>query len=80
MPNAPEIDLRRHAAQTRTRMVRIGLLLIAVVGLLLIGIVYGWPAAGVGAVCMGSALLGVAAVAGVLWLIQRVVTRSGYDD
>jgi Na+/proline symporter len=80
MPDSPEIDLRQHARQTRARMVRIGLLLIVAVGLLLIGIVYGWPAAGVGAVCMGGALLGVGAVAGVLWLIQYVVTRSGYDD
>ncbi len=80
MTSPPEIDVRRHAAQTRTRMVRIGLSVIVVVGLLLIGILYGWPAAGVGAACMAGALLGVGAVAGVLWLIQRVLSRSGYDD
>jgi len=61
-------------------MVRIGLALIVGLGLLTVGFIYGWPAAGVGALCMAGALLAAAAVAGVLWLIRLIVVRAGYDD
>lgn len=80
MPARPEIDIRRHSAQTRSRMVRIGLALIVVLALLLVAAVYGLPAAGVGALCLGGGLLSIVAVAGVLWLIRIIVTRAGYDD
>jgi len=80
MPQTPALDLRQHSRQTRTSMVRIGLALIAGLGLLIVGVVYGWPAAGVGALCMAGALLAAGAVAGVLWLVRLIVVRAGYDD
>ena len=80
MPAQPEIDLRRHSAQTRSRMVRIGLVLIVVLAVFLVAVVYGLPAAGVGALCLAGGLLAIAAVAGVLWLIRLIVTRAGYDE
>ena len=80
MPAQPEIDIRQHSAQTRSRMVRIGLVLIVVLAVVLIAAVYGLPAAGVGALCLAGGLLAMVAVAGVLWLIRFIVTRAGYDE
>ncbi len=80
MTPQPEIDLRQHAAQTRSRMVRIGLLLIVVLAILLVAMVYGLPAAGVAALCLAGGLLSVAAVTAVLWLLRYIVTRAGYDE
>jgi len=80
MPAQPEIDIRQHSAQTRSRMVRIGLVLILVLAVLLVAAVYGLPAAGVGALCLAGGLVAIAAVSGVLWLIRFIVMRAGYDD
>ena len=80
MPAQSEIDIRRHSAQTRSRMVRIGLALIVVLAVILVAVVFGLPAAGVGALCLAGGLLAIAAVAGVLWLIRLILTRAGYDE
>ena len=79
MPQNP-LDLRKYSAQTKNRLVWVGLALIGLLGLLLITLTYGTPAAGCGAVVFFAALLPVGLIILFLRLLQWIVNRSKRDD
>lgn len=69
-------DLRKYARRTKLRML-IGLgFLILVVGEGLIYLLYGQGAAVMGLLCLGGAVLPVAAVVVVLTLLDRLVSSQ----
>ncbi len=74
------IDLRKYAAQTKNRLVWMGLALIGLVGILLIILTYGTPAAGCGAAIFLGALIPVGLILLFLRLLQWIVDRSGKND
>jgi Na+/proline symporter len=79
MPTPP-IDLRKHAKQTKKRLVWAGLGLIFVVGVVLIALTYGTPAAGCGLAFFLAAMVPVALVILVLYFLQWLVDRTKNDD
>ena len=78
MPQEP-IDLRKHASQTRARLVVAGLVLIVVLGILLILLTYGTPAAVCGTALFFGALVPVGLIVLFLGLLQWIVNRSNRD-
>jgi hypothetical protein len=83
------MDLRRHAAQTRRRLIMGGLFLILVVGAGLIAITYGTPAAACGIsvflIALVPVFLIVCFLALLQWILRRVdnqaeETNSGEND
>jgi hypothetical protein len=76
----PPIDLRRHARQTKTRLVAGGLVLIFVVGIALIALTYGTPAAGCGLAFLLLAMIPVGLVSLVLFVLQWMADRTDNSD
>jgi hypothetical protein len=76
----PPVDLRKHAAQTRRRMIFAGLGLTFVLGTVLIALTYGTPAAGCGMAFFLAAMLPIGLIALVLALLQWIADRSGKND
>jgi hypothetical protein len=74
------IDLRKHAAQTKNRLVWAGFGLIGLLGILLILLTYGTPAAGCGTVFFLAALLPVGLIIHFLRILQWIVDRSEKND
>jgi hypothetical protein len=74
------IDLRKYAAQTKNRLVWVGLGLIGLLSIFLILLTYGTPAAGCGAAIFLGALLPVGLIVLFLRILQWIVDRSGKND
>lgn len=70
-----EIDLRKYASQTGFRLVAGALLLLFTVGLALIGLIYGLPAALLGFACLLAALVPIGLIwlfmAGLDWIVKK---------
>jgi len=73
-------DLRKYSAQTKNRLVWIGLGLIGLLGILLIVLTYGTPAAGCGTAVFLGALVPVGLIILFLRLLQWIVDRSEKND
>jgi len=74
--NPQKRDLRQYARQTTFRLILGGLLLLFGVGLSLIAWRYGLPAAGLGLLCLITALLPVGLIAIILALLERFVKHG----
>jgi hypothetical protein len=70
------IDLRKYTAQTKNRFVWAGLGLFGLLGILLILLTYGTPAAGCGTLFFLAALLPVGLIVLFLRILQWIVDRS----
>ncbi len=68
----PARDLRKFASETRLRLITGGLGLVFVVGLTLIGVLYGSQAAWLGLLCLLAAFLPVGMVMAALWLFDWI--------
>jgi hypothetical protein len=73
-------DLRKYSTQTKNRLVWVGLGLIGLLGVLLILLTYGTPAAGCGAAIFFGALLPVGLIVLFLRFLQWIIDRSGKND
>jgi hypothetical protein len=69
-------DLRKYAAQTNTRLILGGVALLLVVGLGLIALLYGVPAALLGLLCILGGLVPIALVALVMFLLDLIVKKT----
>ena len=72
-------DLRRYAAQTNTRLIAGGILLLFIVGDGLIYLIFGQYAAVMGFACL---LLGLAPLVLIwlsMWLLERIVKRANEE-
>ncbi len=72
-------DVRQYASQTNVRLVAGALLLLFVVGLALIGLLYGLPAALMGLACLLGALVPIGLVAFFIWGLDWVVKAANRD-
>jgi hypothetical protein len=73
-------DLRKYARQTNARLFGGFLLLLFVVGLGLIGAIWGREAALFGLLCLVAGLLPLGLIALALWGIEWFVRKSGGGD
>jgi heme A synthase len=69
-------DLRKYAAQTHTRLIVGGVALLLVVGLGLVALLYGVPAALMGLLCILGMLIPIALVGLVMLLLDVIVKKS----
>ncbi|NMC85825.1 MAG: hypothetical protein GYA58_11115 [Anaerolineaceae bacterium] len=69
-------DLRKYAAQTHTRLIVGGVALLLVVGLGLVALLYGVPAALMGLLCILGMLVPIALVGLVMLLLDVIVKKS----
>lgn len=69
-------DLRKYAAQTHTRLIVGGVTLLLVVGLGLVALLYGVPAALMGLLCILGMLVPIALVGLVMLLLDVIVKKS----
>jgi len=73
-------DLRKYTSQTNFRLLVGAFLLLFVIGLGLIGLIYGLPAAITGLLCLLGSLVPI----GLVWLfmfgIDWIVKRANRDD
>jgi heme A synthase len=69
-------DLRKYAAQTHTRLIVGGVALLLVVGLGLVALLYGVPAALMGLLCILGMLVPIALVGLVMFLLDVIVKKS----
>jgi hypothetical protein len=76
----PPVDLRKHSQQTKRRFVYGGLALTFVLGTLLIALTYGTPAAGCGLAFFLLALIPVALIGLVLFVLQWIADRAEKHD
>ncbi len=76
----PPVDLRDHARQTTRRLVAGGLGLFFVVGIILIAVTYGTPAAACGLSFFVLAMLPVGLISLVLAGLQWVSDRAKKND
>jgi hypothetical protein len=74
------IDLRKYTAQTKNRLVWAGLGLFGLLGILLILLTYGTPAAGCGMAFFLAALLPIGLIVLFLRILQWIVDRSDKND
>jgi len=72
----PPVDLRKHARETKKRLIGAGLGMIFGLGTILIAFTYGTPAAGCGLAFFLVALIPVVLIALVLYLLQWIAVRS----
>lgn len=77
MPKDPHkpTDMRAYRRQTERRLVIAVILALALIGSVVIGLVYGWPAVFTGLLC----LLPGAGVFLLLWIVLSVVERLSRD-
>ncbi len=68
-------DLRAYRRQTERRLVIAIVFMLILVGSIVIGLVYGWPAVFTGLLC----LLPGAGVFLLLWIVLTVIERLGRD-
>lgn len=73
-------DLRQYSRQTISRMVIGGLLIIFIVGLGLIGLIYGPGAALMGLVCLLIGMVPVVLVIISLWIIDLIVKKNRIEN
>ncbi|MBN2394366.1 MAG: hypothetical protein JXR84_26770 [Anaerolineae bacterium] len=73
-PNKPT-DMRAYRRQTERRLVIAIILVLVLLGSVVIGLVYGWPAVFTGLLC----LLPGAGVFLVLWIVLNVIERLSQD-
>jgi hypothetical protein len=78
MSNRP-IDLREHSRQTRRRLVLGGLGLVFLVGIGLIALTYGTPAAVCGVTALLVALVPVGLILLILAILQWLADRADKD-
>ena len=74
------MDLRKHARQTRNRLVAGGLVLTIILGSVLIAVTYGTPAAGCGLAFFLAAMIPVGLISLALFLFQWLtewIDRNG---
>jgi hypothetical protein len=71
----PPLDLRKHAQQTKRRLMAAGLAIFIVLGTVLIAVTYGTPAAGCGLAFFFLAMIPVGLIALVLGLLQWIKER-----
>jgi len=69
-------DLRKYAAQTHTRLIVGGVALLLVVGLGLVALLCGVPAALMGLLCILGMLVPIALVGLVMLLLDVIVKKS----
>jgi len=74
--SAEERDLRQYARQTTFRLVLGALLLLFGVGLSLIAWRYRLSAAGLGLLCLVTALLPIGLIVGILALLEKFVNHG----
>ncbi len=72
----PPVDLRKHARQTKRRLIMAGLGLTFLLGTILIAITYGTPAAGCGLAFFLVAMIPVVLIVLVLFLLQWITDRA----
>lgn len=77
MPKGPHksTDLRAYRRQTERRLVIAIVFMLILVGSIVIGLVYGWPAVFTGLLC----LLPGAGVFLLLWIVLSVIERLSRD-
>jgi SNF family Na+-dependent transporter len=75
----PPVDLRKHARQTKRRLILAGLGLAFILGTILIAFTYGTPAAGCGLAFFLVAMIPVALIGLVLFVLQWITDRSTKD-
>ncbi len=76
----PPLDLRKHAQQTKRRLIVAGLALTFVLGTLLIALTYGTPAAGCGLAFFFVAMIPVGLIALALFILQWITDRMEKHD
>jgi TM2 domain-containing membrane protein YozV len=69
-------DLRQYAAQTQTRLIAGGLILLFIVGDGLIYVIYGSQAALLGLFCLGAGLIPLLLIVLILYVIDWIVRRE----
>jgi hypothetical protein len=72
-----ERDMRAYASGTQRRLIAGGVVLIAVLGTALIWWIYGAQAARLAILCILAGLAPGLLIIGWLWLLDRVLRRSG---
>jgi hypothetical protein len=72
-------DLRKYARNTTFQLVIGAILLLFLVGLPLIGLIYGTNAAVLGLICMGAGLAPIALIILVLWILEWISNRAKGD-
>ena len=80
MDDRAPVDLRNHARQTKKRLVAGGLIIIFLLGIILIAVTYGTPAAACGLAFFLAAMIPVGMISLVLFLLQWVAERSERND
>jgi hypothetical protein len=73
-PNKPT-DMRAYRRQTERRLVIAIVFMLVLIGSVVIGLVYGWPAVATGLLC----LLPGAGVFLILWIVLNVIERLSRD-
>jgi hypothetical protein len=72
---SPDRDLRKYASQTTVQLVAGAVLILFILGLVLIGLIYGWPAAISGFICLLGAMLPLGLIwlflLGVDWIVKK---------
>jgi len=68
-------DLRKYASTTNKRLVLGALFLLFVVGLGLIALIYGMPAALMGLLCLLGAMLVIGVIFLIFYLIQKILDK-----
>jgi len=70
------MDIRKYTNQTIFRLIIGGLLLLFIVGDGLIFLIYGPAAAISGFICLGTGLIPVVLIIGVLWVMEVIVKKN----
>jgi hypothetical protein len=72
-------DLRKYASQTTFRVTAGAILLLFVVGVVLIGLIYGLPAALFGLLCLLGAFVPIGMILFVIYGMDWIVKRANRD-
>jgi magnesium-transporting ATPase (P-type) len=74
-PEKPERDLRKYASTTNFRLIVGALILLFVVGLGIIGLIYGFKAALLGLLCLLGAMVPVGLIALFMFGLDKIVKK-----
>lgn len=70
-------DLRKYAGRTQTRLIVGFILMVFLVGIGLIYLLYGKLPAVMGLICLGGALVPVAAILVIFWVLDKFLENRG---
>lgn len=72
-------NLKKYDQQTITRLIIGGILIVFIIGDGLIYLIYGAEAAGMGLLCLATAMLPILLIWLVIWFMDWVVKRANKD-